>query len=80
MWTHVDGQLVLSLEHRGFAGQHNVLAAFEPVLDPSFPFAAHNWRYEWDMEEERLADVQNTYYCIPEEPGCAVVAGTGSFA
>lgn len=77
---HADVQLWSSLEHRGFAALRIVPVAFEPALDPSFPFVVHNWSHASGKEEGHLAGVQGTYCCTLEELGCAAVADTGSFA
>ncbi len=77
---HADAQLLLSLEHRGFVAPRNVLAASEPGLDPSFPFAVHSWWYAWDKAEEHLAEVQYTYCYTLGELGRAAAVDTGLFA
>lgn len=74
------GQPLSSLEHRGFVVLHNVLVAFDSVLDPSFPLAVHNWRFVSGTEEVHLAGVQHTCCYIREGLECAAVADTGSFA
>jgi len=75
---HADGQPLSLLERRGFAAARNVLAVFEPGLDPSFPPVDHSWWRESDMEEGPLADVPDTYYCIQEELVAAAAAAAAA--
>ena len=74
----VDVLPLLLLGHRDFVAPHNGLAVSELALDPSSPSVAHSSCYVSGMEEERLAGVRDTYYCILGELEYAVVVDIGS--